>query len=172
MGGRDRLRFVAAGIAGLVAGLYLLIGLDVITVVQGQPEAGAAPVLIAGVLFAALAVLLLATASRPVLIAGAVLQVVVLVMYLVASSDRIPAFEAWGVTVKALQVGLLAIFVAMLLRQRRSLRSHSSSSSVKRRLSRNSSTCSSPAAMRKLRPPGSFRTKNSNTAVSFMPLSR
>jgi hypothetical protein len=95
----------------------------VITVVQDQAEAGAAPVVVAGVLFAALAVLLLITASRRVFIAGAVLQVVVLVMYLVVSAERVPAFEAWGLGIKALQVGLLAAFVAMLVRQPRTLRS-------------------------------------------------
>jgi hypothetical protein len=121
--GADRMRFVAAGVAGLVAVLYLLIGFDVITVVQDQAEAGAAPVVIAGVLFAALAVLLLSTSSQRVLIAGAVLQVVVLLMYLVVSAERVPAFEAWGLGIKALQVGLLAAFVAMLMRQTRSLRS-------------------------------------------------
>jgi hypothetical protein len=120
MGGTGVTRFVAAGAAGLVAVLYLLIGFDVITVVQDQAEAGAAPVLIAGVLFAALAVLLAVTASRRVLVAGAVLQVVVLVMYLVVATERVPAFEAWGLAIKALQVGLLAGFVAMLVRRRRS----------------------------------------------------
>jgi hypothetical protein len=123
MGGAERMRVGAAGVAGLVAVLYLLIGFGVITVVQNQAEVGAAPVVVAGVLFAALAVLLLMTASRRVLIAGAVLQLVVLVMYLVVSAGRVPAFEIWGLGIKGLQVGLLAAFVAMLIRQPRSLRS-------------------------------------------------
>jgi hypothetical protein len=121
MGGAERMRFVAAGVAGLVAVLYLLIGFGVITVVQDQAEAGAAPVVVAGVLFAALAVLLLITSSRQVFIAGAVLQVVVLVMYLVVSAERVPAFEAWGLGIKALQAGLLAAFVTMRLRRPRPL---------------------------------------------------
>jgi hypothetical protein len=123
MGGAERMRVGAAGVVALVAVLYLLIGFGVITVVQDQAEVGAAPVVVAGVLFAALAVLLLMTASRRVLIAGAVLQLVVLVMYLVVSAGRVPAFEIWGLGIKALQVGLLAAFVAMLIRQPRSLRS-------------------------------------------------
>ena len=127
MGSTGGVRFVVAGVAGLVAVLYLLIGFDVITVVQDQAEAGAAPVLIAGVLFAALAAALLVTASRGVLVAGAVLQVVVLVMYLVVSAERVPAFEAWGLAIKALQAGLLAAFVVMLVRQPRSLRSRAGS---------------------------------------------
>lgn len=56
-------------------------------------------------------------------IAGAVLQVVVLVMYLVVSAERVPAFEVWGLGIKALQAGLLAAFVAMLLRLPRTPRS-------------------------------------------------
>jgi hypothetical protein len=121
MSGTGAMRLVAAGVAGLVAVLYLLIGFDVITVVQDQAEAGAAPVVIAGLLFAALAVLLVVTASSGVLVAGAVLQVVVLVMYLVVSAERVPAFEAWGLGIKALQTGLLAAFVVMLVRQPRRL---------------------------------------------------
>jgi hypothetical protein len=119
MGGTGAMRFVVAGVAGLVAVLYLLIGFDVITVIQDQTEAGAAPVLIAGVLFTALAAALLLTASRGVLVAGAALQVVVLVMYLVVSAERVPAFEAWGLTIKALQAGLFVAFVVMLVRQPR-----------------------------------------------------
>jgi hypothetical protein len=124
MGGTGGMRFVAAGVAGVVAVLYLLIGFDVITVVEDQAAVGAAPVFMAGVLFAALAVLVLVTPSRPVLVAGAALQVVVLVMYLVVSSERIPAFEAWGVGLKALQAGLLVALVSMLVRQSPSLRSN------------------------------------------------
>jgi hypothetical protein len=116
MGGAGAVRFVAAGVAGLVAVLYLLIGFDVITVVQDQAEAGAAPVVIAGVLFAALAAALLVTASRGVFVAGAVLQIVVLAMYLVVSAERVPAFEGWGLAIKALQAGLLAAFIVMLVR--------------------------------------------------------
>jgi hypothetical protein len=124
--GSGRMRPVAAGVAGLVAVLYLLIGVEVITVVEDQGEAGAAPVLIAGVLFAALAVLLLVTGARRVLLAGAVLQVLVLVMYVVVSSERVPPFEGWGLGIKALQVGLLAGLVTMLVRQSRRPRSRAS----------------------------------------------
>lgn len=119
MGGTGGMRFVAAGVAGLVAVLYLLIGVQVITVMEGQAEAGTAPVLIAGVLFAVLAVLLAVSGARWVLFAGTALQVLVLVMYLVVAAERVPAFEAWGLGVKALQVSLLAAFVVMLRRHTR-----------------------------------------------------
>jgi hypothetical protein len=122
MGGTGGIRFLAAGVASVVALLYLLIGFDVITVVEDQATAGAAPVFIAGLVFAALAVLLV-TASRPVLVGGAVLQVVVLVMYVVVSSERIPAFEAWGLGLKALQVVLLVALTSMLVRQSHRVRS-------------------------------------------------
>lgn len=42
-------------------------------------------------------------------------------MYVVVSAERIPAFEAWGLGIKALQIGLLGAFVAMLVRQPRSV---------------------------------------------------
>jgi hypothetical protein len=87
-----------------------------------RPETGAVEKLLPwkAVANRGVAVLLLFTASGPALVAGAVLQVAVLVMYLVVSSERIPAFEAWGISLKVLQTGLLVVFVAMLVRQRRS----------------------------------------------------
>ena len=122
MDGTGGLRYLAAGVAVVVALLYLLIGFDVITVVEDQATAGAAPVLIAGLLFAVLAVLLLAWPKRRVLVAGAALQVLVLVRYLAVSGERSPAFEAWGIGLKVLQAGLLVAFVSLLVRHPRRAR--------------------------------------------------
>lgn len=115
-----RLRYATAGVAGMLAVLYLLIGVGVITVVEDQAASDPAPPFIAGGLFAVLAVLLLITAGRGVLIAGVLLQVVVLGMYVVIASERTPAYEAWGLGMKAVQVGLLAALLTMLVRRSRS----------------------------------------------------
>lgn len=71
--------------------------------------------MIAVVLFATLSVLLMAAPTRAVWISGAALQVVVLVMYVVVSAERVPAFEEWGITLKVLQAGLLVALVWLLV---------------------------------------------------------
>jgi hypothetical protein len=58
------LRYTTAGVVGVIAVLYLLIGADAITVVEDQAASDPAPVFIAGGLFAVLAVLLLVTTAR------------------------------------------------------------------------------------------------------------
>jgi hypothetical protein len=110
-------RYAAAVGSALAALLYLLIAFSVITVVEDQPGFGP-PMLIAGVLFAGLAALLVLSARRIVFVPGAGLQVLVLLGYLAISAERTPAFEAWGITTKALQVLLLAAFVYLTLQSR------------------------------------------------------
>ena len=58
-----------------------------------------------------LAVVLAVSSARWVLAAGAALQILVLVGYVVVASERTPAYEAWGITSKVLQVLLLAALV-------------------------------------------------------------
>ena len=108
-------RFLAAAGAALVALLYLLIARNVITVIENQAAADAAPLYIAAALFALLSVLLLARPSRSVFVAGAGLQLLVIVGYLLIAAERTPAFEAWGLGIKALQVGMLFGLVALAL---------------------------------------------------------
>lgn len=114
------LRYATAGSVGVVAVLYLLIGVEAITVVENQAASDPAPPFIAGGLFAVLAVLLLVTTSRVVLVAGVLLQLIVLGMYVVVAGGRTPAYEAWGLGMKAVQFGLLVALLTMLVRRSQS----------------------------------------------------
>ncbi len=110
------IRWTAAAASGLVAILYLLTGSGAVAVTYDQPAGAIPPLLIAAGLFAVLAVLLLRVAQRWVWLAGAGLQAVVIAGYVAIAADRIPAFEAWGITIKVLQVVLLGAFAWLALR--------------------------------------------------------
>ena len=112
----DRVRYLAGGGVALAAIGYLLIAIDVVTVVEGQATTDATPLYIAAGLFAVLAVALMATPSRAVYATGAALQLLVIVGYLLISSDRTPAFETWGITLKILQIALLAALIYLMTR--------------------------------------------------------
>ena len=93
-------------------------GYRVVIAVVDDQSGVAPPMLIAGAVFALLAALLVLSATRLVPLAGAALQVLVLAGYILISSERTPAYEAWGITVKALQVLLLIAFVYLALQHR------------------------------------------------------
>jgi peptidoglycan/LPS O-acetylase OafA/YrhL len=112
------LRRSAAGLAAVIAVLYLLIGFSVVTVVDGQDGEVVPPLVVSAGLFAVLALLLARSAPRWMLVAGMVLQVLVLVGYVAIAPERTPSFEVWGVTVKLLQVALLGLLVALATRGR------------------------------------------------------
>jgi hypothetical protein len=112
-----RVRYAAAAGAALVTALYLLIGFGVVRVVDGQPAGVVPPLLIAAALFAALAVLLLTAPRRWVWFAGAALTALVIVGYIAIGADRSPAFEAWGLTVKTVQIALLGALTWLALRR-------------------------------------------------------
>jgi hypothetical protein len=89
-------RYTTAGVVGVIAVLYLLIGADAITVVEDQAASDPAPVFIAGGLFVVLAVLLWVTTARVILVSGVLLQVVVLGMYVVVAGERTPRLRGLG----------------------------------------------------------------------------
>jgi hypothetical protein len=107
---RRAIRLFAASMAGVVSVLYLLIALNVVSVIElapGEPS----PQLYFG-LPAALAllfgaVLLLLTDRRLLWMAGAVLQVLVIWMYFSVATTRVPMFETWGMLIRIAQVPLL-----------------------------------------------------------------
>ena len=115
---RRTIRFVAAAFAGAMAAIYFLIGLGVLTVVEGQSTDasllgfGA----MAGSAFLLGAFLLLATDRRWLWILGALLQVFVVVGYVMVASDRTPAFEVWGITLRIIQIPLFAALVYLAVR--------------------------------------------------------
>lgn len=115
---RHTIRLVAAGLAAAMAVIYFLIGVGVLTVVDGQ--AGDPSMLgfgaSAGALFLVGAILLFEFDRRWLWIAGALLQIFVAAMYVAVSPDRTPAFEVWGITLRVLQVPLFAALVYLALR--------------------------------------------------------
>jgi len=110
---RRTIRSVAAGLAATMAVIYFLIGLGVLTVVDGQTgdpsmlTFGAS----AGAMFALGAILLAELDRRWLWIAGAVLQVLVFAAYIGVAADRSPAFETWGIVLRIIQVPLFAALV-------------------------------------------------------------
>lgn len=120
---RSAVRYTAAAVSALVAVIYLLIGLGVISVVTDQEAGLVPPLLVAGVVFGLLAVVTTVSSKTLVWIVGAGLQVLVIVGYLAISSERTPAFESWGILLKLLQVSLLIAFVYLaVLRASRPVR--------------------------------------------------
>ena len=115
---QDRLRSAAGTLAAVVAALYLIVGFEVVRVdgIADVEPGPAVPLVIAGVLFAALAALLFVVRRRIVWVLGAALQVLVIVGYVAISSERDPAFEPWGLTIKVLELALLVALSALALR--------------------------------------------------------
>jgi hypothetical protein len=108
------LRLLAAGLCGAIAGLYVLVAAGVLSV--GEAEGGELGILgFAGGVFAVLAVLLWRLRGRLLWGAVAALQVLVIAAYVAISAEREPPFEVWGVSIRVLQVALLATLVGLLV---------------------------------------------------------
>lgn len=118
---RRLVRFATAAGVAAAAVIYLLIGLGVISVIEDQAAEPGTPMFMAAALFSLLAVALLISAGRPVVLAGAALQVLVIVGYVVVAANRTPAFEAWGIGMKVLEVALLAGFVSLAITPKRTI---------------------------------------------------
>lgn len=115
---RQLLRRGAAGIAAVMAGIYYLIGVGVLAVVDQQP--GDPSMLIfgaaAGSAFLLGAILLVAFDRRILWILGALLQLFVAWAYFSVAAERVPAFETWGITLRLLQIPLFAALVWLAIR--------------------------------------------------------
>jgi uncharacterized protein len=115
---RLRLRRFAALLCAGIAGVYVLIGTEVVTVSRptdaevdiGVFGFGAAAIFLVGL------VLLLRTDRRVVWGLGAALQLMIAAMYVGVSSDRDPAFEAWGLGLRVPQLILFGILVYLAVR--------------------------------------------------------
>ncbi len=115
---RRTIRYGAAAIAIVMAAIYLLIGFEVLRVVNEQPAgtdlfgfgAGAAA------LFGIGAILLVGLDRRPLWVVGAILQVLVAALYVAVAPSRQPSFEVWGITLRILQIPLFAALVYLALR--------------------------------------------------------
>lgn len=121
---RRNIRYVAAALAATIALIYFLIGAGVITVVS--PVAGDNSMVVfgasAGTAFLLGAALLFAFDRQMLWIVGAVLQLLVVWGYVAVAPDRTPSFEAWGISLRILQIPLFASLVYLALPSGRSLR--------------------------------------------------
>lgn len=120
---RQRLRSIAAALAGGVAVLYVLIAANLVTVVDGPAEQVARDQLSfagpAAAMYALGALLLWRFDRRWLWVLGAVLQVMVVAMYFTVAPERDPAFEVWGLSIRVLQIGLLVPLVLLAARRPR-----------------------------------------------------
>lgn len=120
---RHLIRRGAAGIAAVMAGIYYLIGIGVLTVVDKQT--GDPSILVFGAAAGSaflLGAILLAVFDRRILwIVGALLQLFVAWTYFSIAAERVPAFEVWGVTLRLLQIPLFAALVWLAIAQGRAV---------------------------------------------------
>jgi peptidoglycan/LPS O-acetylase OafA/YrhL len=111
---RTLVRYATAVASAGVALVYFLIGVGVITVVNG-PSVDAPPMLLfgglAGGAFALGAILLLTFDRRILWVLGAVLQIFVIWAYFGVAPSRDPHFEPWGIGLKVAQAILLLALV-------------------------------------------------------------
>ena len=107
---RQTVRYGAAGIAAAMAVIYFLIGLGVLNV--GGSAADRQFLIVFGALaggaFLLGAILLVRFDRRWVWILGAIFQVFVYWAYVDVSKSRTPPFETWGITLRVIQLPLLA----------------------------------------------------------------
>ena len=116
-----RLMALRVGLAALAAGsavVYLLIGFEVLAVVEVGPEDPnllwfGVPALLA---FLFGAVVMLATERRLWWALGAAFQVFTIVAYFDVAPSRNPPFEFWGIALRVVQVLMLVGLVVLLLR--------------------------------------------------------
>jgi hypothetical protein len=115
---RLTVRWIGAACAAAMAVIYFAIGSGVVQVVEPtDPPVDLLPFgALAGGAFL-LGALLLATLDRRVLwILGAAFQIGVAIMYVVVSQQRTPPFEVWGITLRIIQIPLLAVLAYLALR--------------------------------------------------------
>lgn len=128
---RHRMRSIGAAISGVMAAIYMLIGLGVLGI--GASRSGESVDLAvfgfgAGSAFLVLALLLLLTDRRWLWVLAALAQTWVAVVYVMVSGTREPPFEVWGIVLRILQVPLLMITVYLAWRSPATTRARSNRS--------------------------------------------
>jgi len=117
--GRRVVRYLAALLSGGAAVVYLLIGFEMIRVVDVNPSDMPSMLpfgLAAGGAFLLGAVLLLLFDRRLLWILGGLFQVMAIVMYFAVAPQRDPSFEPWGIGLKVIQAMLLVALAWLALR--------------------------------------------------------
>jgi hypothetical protein len=118
---RRTIRSAAAAIATAMAILYLLIGIGVLDVGGSSADRQFLIVfgLLAGSAFLLGALLLVRFDRRWLWIAGVAFQVFVYWAYVDVSKNRTPPYEVWGITLRIIQLPLLAALVYLAARDPR-----------------------------------------------------
>lgn len=104
---RDIARWSAVGLSGLTAFLYLLIGLNVVSIGEMTSQEQTAFGLPAAVVFVAGSVVATFWDKRWLWTLGAAGLALIVFMYFNLASQREPAFELWGILIRVVQVPLL-----------------------------------------------------------------
>jgi hypothetical protein len=115
---RSTARYIAAAAAAVTAILYFLIGFEVLWIGESASAQDAGLLgfgLTVGTVFAVAALLLLLIERRAVWVPVALLQVPVIIGYFALAGIRIPSFEIWGLTIKALQLVILVALVYLIV---------------------------------------------------------
>ena len=117
--GRRVVRYLAAFLSAGAAVVYLLIGFEVIRVVDIKPTDMSSMLgfgLASGGAFLLGAVLLLLFDRRALWVLGGIFQVMAIVMYFAVAPQRDPSFEPWGIGLKVIQAVLLVALAWLALR--------------------------------------------------------
>lgn len=118
--GRRTIRYLAALLAAGAAVVYVLIGFEVIKVVETKSADMPSLLpfgLLSGGAFLLGAILLVLFDRRILWIAGGLFQVLAIVMYVAVAPQRDPSYEPWGIGLKVVEVVLLAALVYLATRQ-------------------------------------------------------
>ncbi len=125
--GRRTIRYLAAVLSAGIAAVYLLIGFDVIKVVDTNPPDMPSLLpfgLMSGAAFLLGAILLAVFDRRILWTLGGLFQVAVIAMYVAVAPQRDPSYEAWGIGLKVVQAILLLALVYLAVRAPRGNRLH------------------------------------------------
>jgi hypothetical protein len=101
-------RAAAVALAAATTALYAVVGLAVVDISNKAENGPIVPLVMTAFVFAALTVLLALRPRRVSYLTGAALCAVAIVGYFVIAPSRDPSFEAWGLSIKVVQVVLLA----------------------------------------------------------------
>lgn len=108
---REYVYWLAVGLSGLTAVLYLLIGLNVVSLGEISAEEQRGFGLAAATAFAAGTMAILFWDRRWVWIVGAIGLGMIIVLYFTVASQRVPRFETWGILIRVVQFPLLASLI-------------------------------------------------------------
>lgn len=122
---RRALRRTAAGLCAVIAAVYLAIAAGASGIEPGEEMSLVAFGVGAASIFGVGAILLATLDHRVLWAVGGAVQLGIGAMYVAVSTDRTPAFEAWGLGLRALQIPLLVVLVLLAVRPTRATVPHS-----------------------------------------------